>query len=610
MRNKIQHIILLVIVAFSAINTNAQVDLHQKISINAQGLTVPQVLNIIERHYDFYFAYNPEHFSTGRKISVQKENVSVKQVLNEILSGQFTYKAIGDHIILRPKNTTKQAVEYTISGKVTNAENIPLDSVIIYAVKENKAVITGITGLYKIVLKDRSQYINISRPLYKDTLILAGNITNNGAIRLIREDNRILERDTSIRQMGTRPFDLSIEDVGIVKHLVDQSAIYVTKQVKVKRNVPAQISFLPGIGSDLLVHGLQYNYFSLNILAGYSKGVSGFEVGGIANIIQENVKGAQVAGIANIVNGKTNGFQISGVLNYTFGNVTGMQVSGVGNIARSQVNGFQASGVFNQNKKATIGVQASGVVNLNSEMVRGVQISGVANLIADEMHGVQISGVYNRSSFVKGLQLSGVMNYTAGDVHGAQISAVINKTKKLNGFQFGVVNIADSIEHGLQIGLFNIVKNGYRAFELTSNETYPFDFMYKTGGKRLYSIINAAVDKNEFGIGYGIGLIQPFYKSVSGSIDGIQTAMFSTGSSDAYQGKKTSIRLALNYDFKKHFGLTGGLSLNFFNPENENKASSLSDGFSFCGNSNNIISRSIQNNQNIAWIGWFVGIRL
>lgn len=611
MNNKIRYFFLILILILAAQNAFSQVDLRCKISINVQNLFIPQTLHIIEQDNDFFFAYNPRQIPSNDRISINKKNIALKRALDEILSNRFAYTTIGNHVILHLKGINTASEDFIIIGIIKSSDGLPLDSAIVYAVKENKAAITNNDGIFRLKLKEPSQYIHVSCPNYKDTLLIAKTIDGEKIIELYRET---IDNNTIISPLKAGRLDISstraqFEKISLVKNLVPQSALYLNRQVKTNHLIPIQVSFLPGMGSQQLTKGLNVNCFSLNILAGYSKGVSGFEIGSLANITGGDIKGGQAAGIANIVNGQVNGLQLSGVFNYNFNKVSGAQISGIGNISLNNIEGMQISGVFNNNKGTINGAQISGVLNINSSRTTGLQIAGVANIQTNEINGCQLSGVYGIASSVKGVQLSGVMSHTAQNVTGVQISSILNKTKTLNGLQVGIVNMADSIENGLQIGLFNIVKNGYRAFELTKDETYYFNFMYKTGGKRLYSILNAGIGKDKFGIGYGIGYIQPVYKKLSVNMDAIYTTLLATNTSNTYQGKISNFRLGINYSLQKHLTLTSGLSFNIYDPNKENEKSHSAGKILFCGNSSDILSQAFQNNQKAMWFGWFFGLR-
>ena len=97
----------------------------------------------------------------------------------------------------------------------------------------------------------------------------------------------------------------------------------------------------------------------------------------------------------------------------------------------------------------------------HSRSVHGAQI-GCFNIPDGDVYGLQI-GVLNKcgESFEKagcmcGLQV-GIADFT-GDMVGVQIG-VGNIVRRVKGLQIGVVNWTETMECGLQIGLWNQIKN-------------------------------------------------------------------------------------------------------------------------------------------------------
>ena len=171
------------------------------------------------------------------------------------------------------------------------------------------------------------------------------------------------------------------------------------------------------------------------------------------------------------------------------------------------LNGVELAGVFNFDKKEVRYVQVAGISNVVGGKVSGVQLAGIHNHDLDSVSGVQAAGISNKvSGDFSGVQLAGVINIAQKSTKGVQVS-VINYTKKLKGVQIGLVNIADS-SSGLMIGLVNIAKNGMHTFSVSSNELLPFNISYKTGSRKLYSILQAGFDpfNNEKAYGYGLGI--------------------------------------------------------------------------------------------------------
>jgi len=95
---------------------------------------------------------------------------------------------------------------------------------------------------------------------------------------------------------------------------------------------------------------------------------------------------------------------------------------------------------------------------------------------------------------------------------GVQVAGIINYAKKLKGVQLGLINIADTSE-GYSIGIVNIVLKGYHQLIFSSNETTNTNFEFKTGNRKLYSILMAGMQTGSteklYTFGYGIGRAFP-----------------------------------------------------------------------------------------------------
>ena len=305
--------------------------------------------------------------------------------------------------------------------------------------------------------------------------------------------------------------------------------------------VPVAIGFFPPLSTNGSRAGDCVNQLSINLVSGYSAGLSGVEFSGITNTERDFVHGSQFAGIGNFVAGEFAGFQFAGVGNFNRGIANGFQFAGVGNFNYDQADGVLAAGVFNFTNGKSLalqfagaanfcedieGIQAAGVANIVNGNGKAVQLAGVANITFGEVNGVQAAGVINISeqkmqnaqmsgcmnvslADASGVQLAGVVNVTKGNLDGTQIAGLLNVAKKVNGLQLGVVNYADTIESGIPIGFLSIVKKGFREMEFSVGEGMNAQVAYKIGVDRFYNIF--AIGTQVFGpeyswaIGYGIG---------------------------------------------------------------------------------------------------------
>ncbi len=272
---------------------------------------------------------------------------------------------------------------------------------------------------------------------------------------------------------------------------------------------PFQITLVHPLGTNGIGNARSINTFSLNLISGYSGGVDGFELGGFANVVKNDVRGAQIGGFVNVVGGQSDGLQVAGFSNVTRHGSRGVQAAGFANVVNDTSSGVQAAGFCNVNNGSFEGWQSAGFLNVNSQSFNGIQTAGFSNIATAPVKGTQASGFYNHAQdSLNGVQVAGFMNLATGSTKGLQIAGFLNITKRLKGLQVGFINYTDSLESGTPIGFLSIVrKGGFTAFELTANETFPLGIQLKTGSDRFYNLFHfSARPGNAFAWAWGTGI--------------------------------------------------------------------------------------------------------
>jgi hypothetical protein len=132
------------------------------------------------------------------------------------------------------------------------------------------------------------------------------------------------------------------------------------------------------------------------------------------------------------------------------------------------------------------------------------------NFSQHKMGKVQASGFANISlADATGAQLASTINYARGNLTGVQVSGLLNVARKVNGIQLGIVNIADTIESGIPIGLLSIVKKGFCEMEVSFSEGLNAQASFKIGVDKFYNIFAIGTQvigpDYSWGLGYGIG---------------------------------------------------------------------------------------------------------
>lgn len=584
--------VLLFICHLSAMGQNY---LHMPVSVQLQDAPIAQFFSELENQLGFNFSYEAQLIDVNRRVSIHASKSALRKVLKSTLGNSYEYKVVGTHVIIQSTLAPldKRADKFTFSGQVLGANNEPLENAIVYEANRRQATFTGTDGYYQLNFRDKDHPValNISHIGFRDTIIYV----RKGQMQQVRiiplPEQRILPSNFSaMEHRGSANISqhqlTSMSDIALVKFMVNEDALFVSKNLNTFNWQSAQVSLLPYLGTNDLMNGLTTNNASFNIIAGYTAQIEGAEFGAVSNFIQNSVIGFQAGGVSNVVGKHVIGFQAGGVTNVILGNLQGGQASGVIN----RVKGHQA------------GVMAAGVVNIteggnNYPALKGfnAQVSGLTNIHLKDTSNVQISSVWNQADQVDGLQISALGNYT----------------KKLNGVQIGLVNIADTVEAGVPVGLVNIVKHGYHALEISTNELFRFNVAFKTGGNHLYSFLSASFD-NYISAGYGFGYTSNYKRKTSFNIDINSAAVFDpNANTNSYMGNLYRAQLGINYHLFRRLAISVGPAFNFFTlfketgsepPLDLRKPSGLYYGSYYLKNAINT-----QSNQH--WLGWHMSVR-
>ena len=289
---------------------------------------------------------------------------------------------------------------------------------------------------------------------------------------------------------------------------------------------PFHLSFITPLGTNGLQSWNTTNLISINLFAGFSGGLRGIEMAGFANALKGDINGIQMAGFCNNTLGRANGLELAGYWNF--------------------------------NRKKVNGCQFSGFANVALDTVDGIQASGFANVTIGEM---------------KGVQAAGFANVTTGKQTGLQASGFLNYTRNLHGVQLGFINITDTVEKGIPIGIISLVKNGYHVIQVGGNETLWGEVSFKTGVRRFYNIFSlGAAGRNgdiRWGFGYGVGTLVPLGKRLDMSLELVSYQISENAWYSDYMNMLNRFNLALSWNFTRTLGLYAGASWNVLVKGNE-----------------------------------------
>lgn len=407
--------------------------------------------------------------------------------------------------------------------------------------------------------------------------------------------------------------------------------------------VPFTIGLFPPLSTNGTNAGNCVNQLSLNLISGYSAGLAGMEFAGFSNTERDFVRGAQFAGFGNFVAGEFIGFQFAGFGNFNKGVSNGFQFAGFSNFNYDQADGVLAAGFFNFTNGKSLAVQLAGFANFCEDVegvqgagfanvvkgngkaiqmagfsnitlgeVNGVQAAGFLNFSMKEMENVQAAGFLNISmSDATGVQAAGFSNIAHGDLDGVQAAGFLNIARKVNGLQLGVLNIADTIESGIPIGVLSIVKNGFREFEVSFGEGLNTQASFKIGVDKFYNIfaVGAQFLGSEYcwAYGYGIGTHLSKTENFKTQLELMSYHINEENSNTHVYNDLQQLKLTFSKKISNHFNVFAGPTINLMITDNiDNHGRVFDSHFA----PYRLISHSGKNTTLEGWLGITAGIRI
>ncbi|HAN19014.1 MAG: hypothetical protein A2X13_11535 [Bacteroidetes bacterium GWC2_33_15] len=609
-------------------------------NFNEQELVTLNISNkTVAKSLDLLFDNSVRYKVVGSHVVLTKKNVQnspSSENLNEyILTGYILNSKTGEKI--------KEATIYEINGRIVS--------------------LSDSTGFYSLNIPSdiNIQGLSYSKQGFMDTIIMVEAMNKRNLNIYLSPDNSYLEK------LEAKSVNLKLADFHnrqVVTILVPEEIKIISDNLIIHDNRKFQISLIPYIGTNGKMSGSVDNTFSFNFLAGYSGGVNGFELGGI-NIVRRNVNGSQISSFANIVGGDTRYFQLAGLFNKNTGSVKGTQIAGFSNVVLDTLKGVQLAGFNNTLHGYMDGIQISGFNNVTTKNVDGIQLTGGVNIALQDVKLMQIGGFVNYCNNVDGGQLAGYVNVARGDVNwgqisgyanygntvkgfqitgfvnvsanevtggqlagfvnygvtngkfqisgfsniakdenkGIQLSSVLNYSKKVNGYQIALVNVSDTIESGLPIGMFSFVKKGFHRFEFSANDVFYVNMAYKFGVKKLYNAVRLGYDfSSNVSAGYGIGTQFRLSNKFNLNLD-LSSDVLLESNSFAYIGNLSKLATTIEYNWTKHFSIFIGPSYNVSNISIDSSTNTFEDiaPYSF-------YNETASDTQVKMWIGGIIGL--
>jgi len=546
--------------------------LSKRITISYTSVPLDDILAEISKTANFNFSYNADLINGDSLVSLEVESERVGEVLDELFGDRIRGKEVGNHVILMQHFTRGQIrdaraqTEYIVSGYVLDARNgHRLKDATIYEVSKRKTILSDAGGRYRFPLPKAPgiQGLYFSKSGYFDTVVFIRPTDN------INLDVNLNPRYGELTLLTSRPATLPvnlIDSMVLVNALVPRRALVTSENLQVYGTRGFQASLIPYVGTNWMSKGAYSNAISFNLLAGYTGGVNGLELGGLVNIVRNDVRGLQIGGLANIVGRNVMGVQVGGLFNVNLGKYQGVQVSGLMNYQKDTLTGVQVGGLCNWLEGRMEGVQVGGLLNVTTGHADGWQVAGLVNVAVKDVKQIQIGGLFNYGRHVYGVELAGLINISNGNVTGIQVGGLFNYARNVNGVQVGAFNFARTVESGVPIGFFSYVhKGGLHNFSLYGDEVFYANVSFRAGTKRFYNIFQVGVGNSwMLNYMYGLGTSFTFGEKWILGLEIISGLVFQSTPNMALHGTLTKVLPSIEYRFWEHFAIFAGPTFNLY----------------------------------------------
>ncbi len=156
-RNKMKYALLCQVVLFlffSGSNLARGQSRGVKINLSMKDVALKEIIWEIEKQSGFVFAYNANDLTKAGKVDVEVKDKTIREALTMCLKGTgLTFVMEEDVIVIKQEEKKSPEIKkITISGKVTDEDNVPLPGVTILLKETTLGVVTDTDGKYTITI--------------------------------------------------------------------------------------------------------------------------------------------------------------------------------------------------------------------------------------------------------------------------------------------------------------------------------------------------------------------------------------------------------------------------------------------------------------------------
>lgn len=155
-----------------AINVNSQ---SLRVNIHANQKQAKEVIKQIEEQTDYLFVYNHDKVNLNNTVTIQANNETVAEVLNQMFAGtDIIYAMQGNNILLMQKDAVVQQSGKVVTGTIVDPSGMPVIGANVMVKGTTNGTITDMDGKFSLEVEEGAT-LQISYIGYANQEIKVGN---------------------------------------------------------------------------------------------------------------------------------------------------------------------------------------------------------------------------------------------------------------------------------------------------------------------------------------------------------------------------------------------------------------------------------------------------
>ncbi len=279
---------------------------------------------------------------------------------------------------------------------------------------------------------------------------------------IINAQINIFGNDSTSRECSHRSLDLTVNNSGIsfgnsqsingIRFNVTDCGIKNINGINITFWKPEESpgSVINGLSFGVAPYADELNGVSIglaSVLAGH--GMTGFNLGGLANVSEGNIYGINVGGLALVSKEDISGINFGGLAQVSQNNISGINFAGLALVSQGSLSGINIGGLASVSNKDILGINFGSLALVSQENIYGINAGGLATVAKENIYGINFGGLAVVSEIeAMGITIGGLAAVANGGFTGINIGglAIASGKGEITGIKYNCREI--------EIGLF------------------------------------------------------------------------------------------------------------------------------------------------------------